>query len=132
MFDVSWIEILFIGALAILVVGPKDLPKLFRLAGSTVRKAQKMYRGMLSSLNQLEREIDIAEGGQKDHAPWLKFVPEEVKQIYPDDYLPGSMTVEQIQEKKNKKNDAIAQAKAKWETEQETTQKAVQQQNSNP
>jgi sec-independent protein translocase protein TatB len=33
MFDLGWTELLVIGAVAIIVVGPKDLPKLMRAVG---------------------------------------------------------------------------------------------------
>lgn len=44
MFDLGWTEILVIGVVALIVVGPKDLPVLFRNVGRFVGKAKGMAR----------------------------------------------------------------------------------------
>ena len=44
MFDLGWTELLLIGVVALIVVGPKDLPILFRKAGQFVGKAKGMAR----------------------------------------------------------------------------------------
>jgi len=40
MFDVGWSELLVIAVVAIIVVGPKDLPKMLRTAGKWARQAR--------------------------------------------------------------------------------------------
>lgn len=42
MFDIGSVELLIIGVVAIIVVGPKDLPGLLRRVGGWVAKARKM------------------------------------------------------------------------------------------
>lgn len=44
MFDLGWTELLVIGIVALIVVGPKDLPGLFRTVGRFVGKAKGMAR----------------------------------------------------------------------------------------
>lgn len=52
MFDLGWTELLLIGVVALIVVGPKDLPILFRQIGKFVGKAKGMAREFSSAMNQ--------------------------------------------------------------------------------
>ena len=40
MFDLGWTELLVIGIVALIVIGPKDLPVMFRKVGQFVGKAR--------------------------------------------------------------------------------------------
>jgi sec-independent protein translocase protein TatB len=60
MFDVGWTEIAFVGALALVVVGPRDLPQFIHGAGRAMARVRRVYRDSLASLHQLEREIQVA------------------------------------------------------------------------
>tara|TARA_R110002110_G_scaffold184981_1_gene391961 strand:- start:4208 stop:4777 length:570 start_codon:yes stop_codon:yes gene_type:complete len=51
MFDLGWSELLVIGIVALIVVGPKDLPVLFRRVGQFVGKAKGMAREFSSAMN---------------------------------------------------------------------------------
>ena len=99
MFDWSWMELLFCAVLALIVIGPKDLPKLFRAVGQFIAKARKIYKNMLGSIQQLEREVDIASGKQQHNENWRDLLPEEVRHL-PSDFLPGSMTAEEHQQRR--------------------------------
>ena len=44
MFDIGWSELLVIGVVALVVVGPKDLPEMFRTLGRVTAKARNMAR----------------------------------------------------------------------------------------
>jgi len=44
MFDIGWSELLVIGVVALIVVGPKDLPMMFRKAGQFVGRMRAMAR----------------------------------------------------------------------------------------
>ena len=67
MFDLGWMELLIIGVVALIVVGPKDLPMMFRTVGNFVGKAKKMAR-------EFQRTMDAAatESGIKETADMLK------------------------------------------------------------
>ena len=47
MFDLGWTELLVIGVVALIVVGPKELPVLFRKVGQFVGKAKGMATPVL-------------------------------------------------------------------------------------
>jgi len=69
MFDIGWTELLVIGIVALIVVGPKDLPGMFRTLGRFTGKAKAMARDFQSAMN------DAADSaGVKDVADDLKNV----------------------------------------------------------
>ena len=51
MFDLGFTELMVIGVVALIVVGPKDLPKLFRTLGQFTGKARAMAREFTSAMN---------------------------------------------------------------------------------
>jgi sec-independent protein translocase protein TatB len=51
MFDLGWTEMLVIGIVALIVIGPKDLPKMFRALGQFVGKAKGMAREFSRAMN---------------------------------------------------------------------------------
>jgi sec-independent protein translocase protein TatB len=59
LFDLGWSEILLIGVVALVFIGPKDLPKAMRLAGYWVRKARSLSREFQSSIDQMIREAEL-------------------------------------------------------------------------
>ena len=44
MFDIGWMELMVIGVVALIVVGPKDLPDMFRQIGRFTAKLRQMSR----------------------------------------------------------------------------------------
>jgi sec-independent protein translocase protein TatB len=61
MFDFSWSEIMVIGGVALVVIGPKDLPKALRTAGVLMRRARLLAREFQSSIDEVIREADLEE-----------------------------------------------------------------------
>src|SRR5690625_2501938 len=61
MFDVGWTELLVIGVLALIVVGPRDLPQLLRTVGQWVGKIKRMAREFQRTMEDAAREADITE-----------------------------------------------------------------------
>ncbi|MDP5216606.1 Sec-independent protein translocase protein TatB [Ruegeria sp. 2205SS24-7] len=59
MFDLGWTELLVIGIVALIVVGPKDLPVLFRNVGRWVGKARGMAREFSQAMNEAADEAGV-------------------------------------------------------------------------
>ena len=59
MFDLGWTELLVIGIVSLIVVGPKDLPVLFRKAGQFIGKAKGMAREFSRAMDQAADETGV-------------------------------------------------------------------------
>lgn len=59
MFDMGWTELLLIGVVALIVVGPKDLPVLFRNVGKFVGKARGMAREFSRAMEDAADETGV-------------------------------------------------------------------------
>jgi sec-independent protein translocase protein TatB len=57
--DFGWSEILLIGIVALVFIGPKDLPKAMRVAGYWMRKARTLSREFQGSIDQMIREAEL-------------------------------------------------------------------------
>jgi sec-independent protein translocase protein TatB len=63
--DFGWSELMLIGIVALVFIGPKDLPKALRVAGFWVRKARMLSREFQSSVEQMVREAELDEMRQE-------------------------------------------------------------------
>jgi sec-independent protein translocase protein TatB len=61
MFDIGWAELLVIGCVALIVVGPRDLPKLLRSFGQYVNQMRGMAREFQRSMDEAAREADLSQ-----------------------------------------------------------------------
>ena len=62
MFDLfSWSHILIMLVVALVVVGPKDLPRLMNMAGKWAGKARAMATEFRKSFDEMARESELAE-----------------------------------------------------------------------
>ncbi len=61
MFDIAWTEMLVLLVVAIVVIGPKDLPKVMRTLGGWMRKARGLANEFRFSMDELSREADLDE-----------------------------------------------------------------------
>ena len=61
MLDIAWPELVVIGAVALVAIGPKDLPRVMRTLGKWAGKARAAMRDLQQSFEQLSYETEIAE-----------------------------------------------------------------------
>jgi sec-independent protein translocase protein TatB len=61
MIDLSWSHILLVVIVALVVVGPKDLPKLMRTVGRWMGKARQMAEQFRKSFDDMTREAELDE-----------------------------------------------------------------------
>ena len=61
MFDIGWDEMLLIGVVSLVVIGPKDLPKVLRQAGVWARRAREMASEFHRGIDELARESEMAD-----------------------------------------------------------------------
>ncbi|MFY9287065.1 MAG: Sec-independent protein translocase protein TatB [Alphaproteobacteria bacterium] len=61
MLDIAWPELVVIGAVALVAIGPKDLPKVMRSLGRLAGKARTLMQDFQRNFEQLNYETEVAE-----------------------------------------------------------------------
>jgi sec-independent protein translocase protein TatB len=61
LFDVAWSELMVVGAVALVVIGPKDLPKVMREVGKVVRQGRTMAQSFRAGFDEMMRESELDE-----------------------------------------------------------------------
>ena len=61
MFDFAWSEILLIGAVALIAIGPKDMPAAIRTVSSMIKKARRMAAEFQTHVDEMVREADLGD-----------------------------------------------------------------------
>ena len=61
MLDVGWSELLLIGVVALVVIGPEDLPKLFHTLGRITARARSMAREFTSAMEDAAKGSGIGD-----------------------------------------------------------------------
>jgi sec-independent protein translocase protein TatB len=68
MIDLSWSHILIVLVVALVVVGPKDLPRLMRMVGQWLGKARAMADQFRKSFDEMARQAELDELRQEIQA----------------------------------------------------------------
>jgi sec-independent protein translocase protein TatB len=61
MFDIGWSELLVIGIVALVVIGPKELPGVVRMLAQNLGKLRRMASDFQSQFTDAMREMELAE-----------------------------------------------------------------------
>ena len=90
MFDLGWLELLVIGITALIVVGPKDLPQLFKTVGRFFGKIKAMAREFSQSMEEAANESGLKDAtktlnsitdlNQKTKLPTKKNLEQKLKE----------------------------------------------------
>jgi sec-independent protein translocase protein TatB len=93
MFDLSWSHILIVLIVALVVVGPRDLPKIMRVAGSWVAKARGMANEFRKGFDEMARQSELDELREeieslRKHRPLADLESDLNQSILPPEDLP--------------------------------------------
>src|SRR6195952_6160834 len=61
MFDIGWSEFLVIGVVALIAIGPKELPGVLRMVGQWIGKARRMASEFQGQFQEAMREAEMAD-----------------------------------------------------------------------
>lgn len=89
MFDLSIWEIAVIGVVAVLVIGPKELPRALMTAGKWIRKFRAVTGSFRSGLDNMIRETEM----QELEKQWAT-KNQQIMAEHPDEMLPLSPPVD--------------------------------------
>ncbi len=116
MFEIGWPELAVVAFLALIVIGPKDLPKVMRTVGATLRKMRGMARDFQHSFEDMAHDLEL-DDAQKAYKDLKSFNIE--KHIDPDNdvkdsFKPVKTLAEELEEEDaEEEEDLDARAKAR-------------------
>src|SRR5437660_2315260 len=61
MFDIGWSELVVIAVVALIAIGPKELPGVLRMVGQWMAKARKMAAEFQGQFQEAMREAEMAD-----------------------------------------------------------------------
>ncbi len=81
MFDIGWQELFIIAVLALLVVGPRDLPRTLRTVMGYVRKAKGLVREFQNGIDEVAKEVELDDIRKEANRIGRMDLEEEVKEM---------------------------------------------------
>ncbi len=113
MFGLGWSEMMVVGIVALIVIGPKDLPGLFRTMGEFTGKARGMAREFSRAMNAAADESGVRDISStiKAASNPAKFGTDKIKEATGMTKGPATQALsEERQAMKEKMSDAMAKA----------------------
>ena len=119
MLDLGWPELFIIMLVALLIVGPKELPGLVRTAASWLRKTKRSINNFQNSIEEIAREVEL-ENVKKDAEELLinevSSLPNDVGELLKveeDQGTPDSQITQERKPKSARKIDTVTNSKKK-------------------
>ena len=105
MLDLGWPELFIIMLIALLIVGPRELPGLVRTAASWLRKTKQSINNFQNSIEEIAREVEL-ENVKKDAEELLinevSSLPNDVGELLKVEDDQGIPNLPKTQERKPK------------------------------
>lgn len=92
MLDVAPTELLLVAVVALVVIGPKDLPRAMRFVGNWVGKARGMARHFRSGIDEMVRQAELEELERKWAAENARIMAEHPPHAIEDQTQPPAPT----------------------------------------
>lgn len=94
MIDLSWSHILIVLIVALVVIGPKDLPRFMRMAGRWMGKARSMADQFRRSFDEMSRQAELDElraelNALRQDRPLARTLEAVTQPILPSDMMSG-------------------------------------------
>ena len=119
MLDLGWPELFIIMLVALLIVGPKELPGLVRTAASWLRKTKRSINNFQNSIEEIAREVEL-ENVKKDTEELLinevSSLPNDVGELLKvedDQKIPNLPKTQERKPKSAREIDTITNSKEK-------------------
>lgn len=109
MFDIGWSEMAVIALVALIVIGPKDLPRTMKTVAQWMRKARSLTREFQSGIDEMVREAELEDARKALDATRKGNLERTIgNAIDPDDEL--GKEVRSVEQEARRKDDAPAKA----------------------
>ena len=119
MLDLGWPELFIIMLVALLIVGPRELPGLVRTAASWLRKTKRSINNFQNSIDEIAREVEL-ENVKKDAEELLinevSSLPNDVGELLKveeDQGIPDPQMTQERKPKSARKIDTVTNSKEK-------------------
>ena len=119
MLDLGWPELFIIMLVALLIVGPRELPGLVRTAASWLRKTKRSINNFQNSIEEIAREVEL-ENVKKDAEELLinevSSLPNDVGELLKveeDQEIPDPQMTQERKPKSARKIDTVTNSKEK-------------------
>lgn len=91
MLDIGWPELMVIAAITVVVVGPREIPRVLRTVNGYVRKARSLASEFQSSMEDMAREADLEDLKKQMKSTGDEFSGDFEKSVDPTGDVKNSM-----------------------------------------